>query len=122
MATRGIRGAITIPSDTPEEIGAATRLLFEAIIEKNPELAPEDIGSILFTVTHDIHSAFPAKAIREMGWQHVPMMCAQEIPVEDSLALCIRVLIHWNIDIPQDDIVHIYLREAKKLRPELAEI
>ena len=47
MATRGIRGAITIPSDTPEEIGAATRLLFEAIIEKNPELAPEDIGSIL---------------------------------------------------------------------------
>ena len=122
MATRGIRGAITIPQDTPEDIRAAMAVLFEALIEKNPGLTQEDVGSVLFTVTHDIRSAFPAKAFRELGWHTVPMMCAQEIPVGGSLPLCIRVLVHWNTEIPQNEIVHIYLREARRLRPELAEI
>jgi chorismate mutase len=122
MATRGIRGAITILVDTPEEVNTATRLLFESIIAKNPKLDVEDIGSIMFTVTTDIRSAFPAKAVREMGWHNVPMMCAQEIPVESSLPLCIRVLVLWNTDSTQNEIKHIYLREAKALRPELAEI
>jgi chorismate mutase len=122
MATRGIRGAITIYEDTPEEINVAIDILFAALIEKNHGLKQEDVGSILITVTHDIRSAFPAKAIREMGWRMVPLMCAQEIPVESSMPLCIRVLVHWNTNLPQNDITHVYLREATKLRPELAEI
>ena len=122
MATRGIRGAITIDEDTSEEIKTATNMLFTAIIEKNPGLVQEDVGSIMITVTQDIRSAFPAKAVREMGWRMVPMMCAQEIPVEGSMPLCIRVLVHWNTELPQSEIAHIYLREATKLRPELAEI
>ncbi|MBN2503676.1 MAG: chorismate mutase [Anaerolineales bacterium] len=122
MATRGIRGAINVYKDTPAEISTAIDTLFATLIEKNAGLTQEDVGSILITVTHDIRSAFPAKAIREMGWQTVPMMCAQEIPVEGSLPLCIRVLVHWNTDLPQNKITHIYLREATKLRPELAEI
>ena len=122
MATRGIRGAITIYEDTPEEISVAIEMLFVALIEKNHGLKQEDVGSILITVTHDIRSTFPAKAIREMGWRMVPLMCAQEIPVEGSMPLCIRVLVHWNTELSQSEITHIYLREAMKLRPELAEI
>ena len=122
MAIRGIRGAITIYEDTPEEIGTAIDTLFTTLIKKNPRLIQEDVSSILITVTQDIRSAFPAKAVREMGWRMVPMLCAQEIPVEGSMPLCIRVLVHWNTELPQSEIAHIYLREATKLRPELAEI
>ncbi len=55
-----------------------------------------------------------------MGWSLVPMVCAREIPVPNSLPRAIRVLIHWNTDLPQDKIVHVYLRDAVKLRPDLA--
>ena len=74
----------------------ATRELLEKICESNPDLKTEDIASAIFTVTEDITSAFPALAARQMGWDQVPMICTREIPVPESLPLCIRVLIHWN--------------------------
>jgi chorismate mutase len=79
----------------------------------------EDIASVLFTTTEDIASIYPALAARQMGWDHVPLMCAREIPVPGSLPMCIRVLIHWNTEIEQSGIKHVYLREAAKLRPDL---
>jgi chorismate mutase len=47
------------------------------------------------------------------------MMCAREIPVPGSLRRVIRVLVHWNTELPQNTITHVYLREAVKLRPDL---
>ena len=120
MAFRGIRGAITVSRDGREEILAETRHLLMAIQEANPGLRSTDIGSVFFSVTADITSAFPAEAARNFGWDQVPLMCFQEIPVSGSLPLCIRVLIHWNTDLGQADIHHVYLGMAKTLRPDLA--
>jgi chorismate mutase len=119
MVTRGIRGAITVNADIPDEILSATRELLSAVLTANPDFHIQDIASVIFTVTEDIRSAFPAQAARQMGWDNVPMICAREIPVPDSLPLVIRVLIHWNIDFEQNAIHHVYLREAVKLRPDL---
>ena len=119
MAIRGIRGATTVLADEPDLILEATRELLEAILEANTSMMPEDVGSALFTVTDDLVSTFPAQAARQMGWGLVPMMCAREIPVPGSLPRTIRVLVHWNTDMPQNKISHVYLREAVKLRPDL---
>ena len=119
MTTRGIRGATTVEADDPDLILRATRELLEEILEENPGMKPEDVGSAIFTVTDDLASTFPAQAARQMGWGLVPMLCAREIPVPDSLPRVIRVLVHWNTNVPQDEITHVYLRDAVKLRPDL---
>lgn len=115
---RGIRGATTVEADSAGAIVAATRELLARIVQANG-LAAEDVASALFTVTADLTAAFPAQAARVMGWQHVPLLDAQEIPVPDSLPRCVRVLIHWNTDRAQDEICHVYLRGAAALRPDL---
>lgn len=119
MPIRGIRGAITVSADQPDLILQATRELLEAILEANYEMKPEDVASVVFTVTDDLASMFPAQGAREMGWGLVPMLCAREIPVPGSLPRVIRVLVHWNTELPQSGITHVYLRDAVKLRPDL---
>jgi chorismate mutase len=119
MTIRGIRGATTVSADEPDLILEATRGLLEAILDANKSMRPDDVGSALFTVTDDLASTFPAQGARQMGWGLVPMMCAREIPVPGSLPRTIRVLVHWNTDVPQNEITHVYLREAVKLRPDL---
>jgi chorismate mutase len=119
MPIRGIRGATTVTADEPDLILQATRELLEEILEENDGMQPEDVASAIFTVTDDLASTFPAQAAREMGWSLVPMLCAREIPVPNSLSRVIRVLVHWNTDVPQSGITHVYLREAVKLRPDL---
>jgi len=119
MPIRGIRGATTVVADQPDLILQATRELLEAILEANFEMKPEDVASVIFTVTDDLSSTFPAQGAREMGWGLVPMLCAREIPVPGSLPHVIRVLVHWNTELPQSGITHVYLREAVKLRPDL---
>lgn len=120
MLVRGIRGAITIEEDNATEIMDATQELLEQIRQEN-NLEIEDIASILFTVTKDITSIFPAKAARSLGWHKVPLLCFQEIEVPGSLPRCIRVLLHVNTNKNQDEIKHIYLRDARKLRQDLIE-
>lgn len=119
MKVRGIRGAITIKKDTPEEILEATKELLFKIKEEN-DFDVEDIASILFTVTSDVRSIFPAQAARMIGWDKVPLLCFQEIEVPGSLPRCIRVLVHINTERSQEEIKHVYLREARKLREDLA--
>jgi chorismate mutase len=89
------------------------------MLEANPELRSEDIASIVFTTTDDLNSAYPAQAAREMGWNSVPMICSREIPVPGGLPRCIRVLMHWNTDLDQQAVCHIYLGAAASLRPDL---
>ena len=119
MTTRGIRGATTVIADQPELILAATQEMLDAILRGNPSLQTEDIASAFFTTTEDLVSAYPALAARQLGWEHVPMMCAREIPVPGSLTHCVRVLVEWNTDLAQNAIKHVYLREAVSLRPDL---
>jgi chorismate mutase len=126
MTVRGVRGATTLCEKEAAERSAdavltATRELMLAILEANPTLRPDDIASILFTVTDELRSVYPARAVREMGegWEEVPLMCAQEIPVTGSLSRCVRVLIHWNTELPQKAVHHVYLRDAVVLRPDL---
>jgi chorismate mutase len=119
MPIRGIRGATTVTADEPDLILQATRELLEEILQENKGMQPEDVASAIFTVTDDLVSTFPAQGARQMGWGLVPMLCAREIPVPNSLPRVIRVLVHWNTDVPQNEITHVYLRDAVKLRPDL---
>jgi len=119
MPCRGIRGAITVKTDSAAAILAASRELLSQIVAANG-VDPAEIASVLFTVTADLSAAFPAQAARELGWNQVPLMDAQEIPVPGSLARCIRVLIHWNTTRSQAEIQHVYLGRAATLRPDLS--
>jgi chorismate mutase len=118
MPVRGIRGATTCQEDAGS-ILAATRELLSAILAANPSLQTTDIASAWFTVTSDLQLVHPAKAARELGWTEVPLMCAREIDVPGSLPHCVRVLIHWNTDLPQSAVKPVYLHDAKELRPDL---
>ncbi|MBM7865435.1 chorismate mutase [Heliobacterium gestii] len=115
---RGIRGAVTVDENSREGIQQATKELMREIVEANG-LRLEDIASAIFTVTPDLNADFPAYAAREMGWHQVPLMCMGEIDVPGALPRCVRVLIHVNTPKGQDDMVHVYLGGAVKLRPDL---
>jgi len=119
MVCRGIRGATTVDEDTADAILAATRELLVRMVEANG-VQPDDVASIYFTTTPDLTSAFPAAAVRELGWYHVATMCGHEIGVPGGLPRCIRVLLHWNTDKSAREIVHVYLRGAAALRPDRA--
>lgn len=116
---RGIRGATTVAENSREAILEATRELLHAIIASN-DVQAEDIASAWFTTTTDLTAEFPAVAARELGWIDTALMCGHEMNVPGSLPRCIRVLIHWNTTRRADEIVHVYLREARSLRPEHA--
>jgi len=117
--TRGIRGAITITSNTKEEIKKAVKELLDATLDVN-QISLEDIAFTIFTVTKDINAAFPAAFARtECGFKNVPMMCYEEMNVEGAIEKCIRVMLVVNTDKKQDEIVHQYLGGAKVLRPDL---
>lgn len=118
MVCRGIRGATTVDVNQTQAILAATRALLERISAVN-SLSPVDVASVIFTVTPDLDAVAPARAAREMGWRQVPLLCMPEMAVPGSLPMCIRVLIHWNTDCPQERIRHIYLNRARTLRPDL---
>lgn len=118
MPVRGIRGATTVESNTIEAILEATQELLAAMVTAN-NVNPEDVASAIFTVTPDLDAAFPARAAREFGWHHVPLLSAVEIESNEGLPRTVRTLLHWNTDRPIYDIRHIYLREAVRLRPDL---
>lgn len=120
MKLWAVRGATTITQDEPAEVLAATREMLTEIFRRN-SIMPENIVSILFTLTQDIHSEFPAVAAREMGLTSTPLLCALEIDKEGSLPLCIRVLIHFYTDLPKNRIRPVYLNNAVNLRPDLVE-
>ncbi|MEB3103818.1 chorismate mutase [Ferviditalea candida] len=120
MFLRGIRGATTVTKDEEPEILQATAEMLNEIIQVNG-IQPDMIGSVFITVTQDLKSTFPARAIRQLpGWELVPLMCSVEIPVENSLSRCIRLMVMVNTEKNQDEMIHVYLNEAKSLRPDLA--
>ncbi len=115
---RGIRGAVDAPGNTTEEILSVTRQLLLALQEAN-RFATEDVASVLFTATPDLDAEFPARAARELGWTGVPLLCAQEIAKSGAPARVIRVLIHVETSLRQEEVVHVYLGETACLRPDI---
>ena len=116
---RGIRGATTIESNTAEDILEATTDLLEALIRLNA-IVPEDVVSAIFTTTPELTASFPAMAARGLGWTEVPLLCAHEMNVPGALGGVVRILLHINTDRTPSEIRHVYLREARALRPEWA--
>ena len=114
-ACRGIRGATTADANTDEAIYSATRDMLQELINLN-DINQEQVAAVYFTVTSDLDAAFPAAAARQLGWNNVALMCSTEIPVPDSMGRCIRVMILYNTETSQEDIVNVYLKGTDVLR------
>jgi chorismate mutase len=120
MRLRAVRGATTVEKDTKDEILSATAQLLQEMMSRN-ELAREDLVSIIFTATPDLHAVFPAEAARRIGISDVPLLCARELDVDGAMPGCIRVLMHAYTERDLQSVRHVYLGDAKKLRSDLAD-
>ena len=118
LTVRGLRGATTVDADTVAQVTERSQELMRELLAKNG-LAEDDIVSALFTTTADVTSIFPATAIREIGFGAVPLLCAAEIPVPDSMPRCIRVLLHVYTARARHEMHHVYLHGAQGLRDDL---
>jgi chorismate mutase len=118
MRLRAARGAIRVRSDDGETLLDATQRLLGAMLQRNA-VETEDLVSVLFTATDDLRSVFPAEAARRMGLGHVPLLCAQEIPVEGAMPSVVRVLMHFHSERGLDEVVHVYLDGAESLRDDV---
>jgi len=121
MLCRGVRGATTADANTRDDILAATRQLLALMIRING-IEPQNVASAIFSLTRDLDTEFPALAARQLGWLDVPLLCTYEVDVPGSLRRCVRVLIHWNTDKPQNEIRHVYVKDAERLRPDISKL
>lgn len=117
LVCRGIRGATTTKENTDTAIYAATRELLTQLIEAN-QIVEENVAAAYFTVTTDLNAAYPAAAARQLGWNAAALMCSTEIPVPGSLSSCIRVMVLYNTEKSQQDMVNIYLNGTDVLRKQ----
>jgi chorismate mutase len=117
MRLFALRGAISVERNDAQDILDATSQLMREIMQRNT-LSPDAVVSCIFTATRDLNAEFPAVAARALGFERVPLLCAQEIPVPQSMPRVIRVLIHYYAD---DDHApaHVYLGDASELRVDL---
>jgi chorismate mutase len=118
VATRGVRGATTVESNTVEAILEATKDLLAAMLKAN-DISVDDVASAFFTTTPDLNAEFPAVAARDLGWSHVALLCGHEMNKPGALPMCLRILLHVNTDAAASDIRHVYLRGARVLRPDI---
>jgi chorismate mutase len=116
LQCRGIRGAITVSANSKESILAATGKLLVEMARVN-KIEIKDIAAIFFTTTPDLNAEFPASATRELGWpSSLALLCGHEMNVPNDLPRCLRILMLVNTEKGSEEITHIYLGEAKKLR------
>jgi chorismate mutase len=120
VPVRAIRGATQLTADDPDEMADAVVELLESILARN-DVDVDAVISVIFTATPDLVSAFPAAAARGIGFGDVPLICAAEIAVPGALPRVIRVLMHVTLDVPRDQIQHVYVRGAEVLRQDLAQ-
>lgn len=119
MFVRALRGAITSENNTAEDIGKNTIALLEELISQN-SIKKEDIVCIIFTLTDDLDAQFPAVAARKIGLTDVPLLCMKELNIKDGLSKCIRIMIQFNTEKSNMDLQHVFMKDAKILRPDLA--
>lgn len=121
LLCRGIRGATTVEENTAEAILSATRELLFIMIRANG-IDVDDVASAIFTTTRDLTATYPALAARQLGWYDAALLCGHEMEVPGGLERCVRILVHWNTTRSPAEIVHVYLHDAKNLRPDRNEI
>lgn len=115
-----LRGATTVDEDTAQQVTVRTQALLQAMLERN-RVHHDQIISVIFTATDDIHSLFPATAARDIGFGDVPLICARELDISTSQARCIRVMMHIEMSPPPPQLHHVYLQDARGLRDDLPE-
>ncbi len=120
VRVRALRGATTLERDERVHLIERTQELIRALFERN-DLDEDDLISIVFTATDDVHSAYPAEAAREAGITHVPLLCARELEIDGGIERCIRILAHVYTDHAVRQLRHVYLHEARQLRTDLPE-
>jgi chorismate mutase len=117
---RALRAATTLDVDERQHLFVRTQELMDALFARNG-LVEDDLISIVFTATDDVHSAYPAEAARDAGITHVPLLCARELEIDGGIPRCIRLLVHAYTDRTASELRHVYLHEARKLRTDLPE-
>lgn len=117
-ALRALRGATTVDVDSREQIFERTIALLEEMFVRNA-IDHDDVVSVIFTATDDLHSAFPAAAARQFGLGDVPLLCARELDVDGATERCIRVLLHLTTERARHELHHVYLEGAVGLRDDL---
>lgn len=115
---RALRGAITLDEDSKEQVMERTSRLLQTMLDRNG-VTHDDLVSVIFTATSDIHSEFPAAAARAIGISDIPLLCAGELAIEGALPLCIRVLVHFYTPLRREELRHVYLEGAVPLRTDL---
>ncbi|WP_438488714.1 chorismate mutase [Streptomyces sp. S186] len=120
MAVRAVRGAVQLERDDAEHMRERVGELLTALLERNG-LVPDDLISVWFTATPDLHSDFPAAAARALGIADVPLICAQELDVAGAMERVVRVLAHVETALPKAGIAHVYLGAAAALRKDIAQ-
>lgn len=120
MKTRGVRGATQVKENSVAEIGIAVTELLRKMFDEN-QIDKQDLISIIFTATPDLTADFPAVAGRSIGLGEVPLLCAVEIDVPNSLSRVVRILMHINTEKSLSEIKHIYLNGATVLRKDIAQ-
>ncbi|GGO95231.1 chorismate mutase [Wenjunlia tyrosinilytica] len=120
MAVRAVRGAVQLERDEAEHMHEQVSELLTAMIERN-ELSVDDLISVMFTATPDLHSDFPAVGARKLGITDVPLICAQELDVPGALPRVVRILAHVETSRGKSDINHVYLGAAAALRRDIAQ-
>ncbi|MET7904372.1 chorismate mutase [Streptomyces sp. NPDC005336] len=120
MAVRAVRGAVQLERDEPQHMHEQVAELLTAILERNG-LEPDDLISVWFTATPDLHSDFPAVAARKLGITDVPLICAQELDIDGAMPRVVRILAHVETDLPKSDVAHVYLGAAASLRKDIAQ-
>jgi chorismate mutase len=117
---RALRGATTLDVDERGHLLQRTQELIHELFRRN-ELTEDDLISIVFTATDDVHSAYPAEAAREAGITHVPLLCARELEIDGGIPRCVRLLVHAYTPRGVRELRHVYLHEARQLRTDLPE-
>ncbi|MFE1933933.1 chorismate mutase [Streptomyces sp. NPDC059474] len=120
MAVRAVRGAVQLERDEPEHMHEQVSALLTAILGRNA-LDPDDLISVWFTATPDLHSDFPAAAARKLGITDVPLICAQELDIAGAMPRVVRILAHIETALPKSEIAHVYLGAAAALRKDIAQ-
>lgn len=117
-ALRALRGATTVDRDEEVHVHERVIALLEEMCQRNA-VDHDDVVSVLFTATDDLHATFPAAGARKIGLGDVPLICARELDVVGGTPRCIRVLMHLNTERSRADLRHVYLEGAVALRDDL---
>lgn len=120
MAVRAVRGAVQLERDEAEHMHQQVSELLTAVLERN-RLSVDDLISVIFTATPDLHSDFPAVAARKLGITDVPLVCAQELDITGAMPRVVRVLAHVETELSKADVSHVYLGAARALRKDIAQ-